>query len=282
MSLIDDARAAFFADNGYLLVPGLFTADEARDYRDHFMALRADGWYPNDFEGWRDAGDHDPLKRFPRMIQMHRWDAVTKRWLLDRRLAAALTKLFGHEPLAAQTMMYFKPPRSRGQALHQDNFFLRALPGTCMAAWMALDVCDEANGCMRVVPGTHRWDLLCPKEADASVSFTEAEVPVPDDCEAVPVHMMPGDVLFFHGALVHGSLPNDTDDRFRRSLIGHYIDGRAERVNEFNQPLLRMDGTPVWMEPSKGGRPCGVWVERDGTRTIAVSAEAGRNITVSY
>ena len=46
--------------------------------------------------------------------------------------------------------------------------------------------------------------------------------------------MRPGDVLFFHGALVHGSLPNVTKDRFRRSLIGHYIDGRARQVTQYD------------------------------------------------
>jgi ectoine hydroxylase-related dioxygenase (phytanoyl-CoA dioxygenase family) len=179
-------------------------------------------------------------------------------------------------------MAYFKPPGARGQALHQDNFFLRARPGTCIAAWLAIDPCDDANGCMRVVPGSHSWDLLCPRAADPALSFTEPEVPVPPGYEPVPVHMDPGDVLFFHGALVHGSLPNTTAHRFRRSLVAHYIDGRAQAVNEFNQPVLRMDGTPLWLEFSPGGRPCGVWVERDGDAVIEVSAAAAAAVNVHY
>ena len=54
-----------------------------------------------------------------------------------------------------------------------------------------------------------------------------------------------GDVLFFNGALVHGSYPNTTADRFRRALIGHYIEGAAAQVAEFYHPALRMDGTPL-------------------------------------
>src|SRR4029453_18371757 len=100
----------------------------------------------------------------------------------------------------------FKPPGSRGQALHQDNFYLRAEPGTCLAAWMALDPTDEANGCMQVVPGSHPSQDLCTENADTTVSFTDVTVPLPAGQRSLPVLMNPGDVLFFNGSLVHGSL----------------------------------------------------------------------------
>jgi ectoine hydroxylase-related dioxygenase (phytanoyl-CoA dioxygenase family) len=130
-------------------------------------------------------------------------------------------------------MLYFKPPGARGQALHQDNFYLRAQPGSCIAAWMALDTCDEANGCMQMVPGSHTWPLLCTEKADTSQSFTDVTVPIPPGQAVQPVAMQPGDVLFFNGSLVHGSFPNITTDRFRRSLIGHYIEGDASRCQPF-------------------------------------------------
>ena len=80
--------------------------------------------------------------------------------------------------------------------------------------------------------------------------------------------MNPGDVLFFNGSLVHGSYPNTTQDRFRRSLIGHYIDGEAEQVAEFYHPALRMDGTPLELVQSGSGGACGVWVDRDGEQVV--------------
>jgi phytanoyl-CoA hydroxylase len=104
-------------------------------------------------------------------------------------------------------MCYFKPPGARGQALHQDNFFLRASPGTCVAAWLALDRADEANGCLLVVPGSHRWPILCTTAADTAQSFTDITVPLPPGTRPRPVPMEPGDVLFFNGSLVHGSSP---------------------------------------------------------------------------
>ncbi|HJP80699.1 MAG TPA: phytanoyl-CoA dioxygenase family protein [Pseudonocardiaceae bacterium] len=261
-------KAAFAAD-GYAVARGLFSEAEVDGLREHVMALRLGRSYANDLVGVR-PDSRDPLRRYPRMAQLHRWDELTLRWLLDRRLADALTLLLGAEPYAVQSMVYFKPAGSRGQALHQDNFYLRAEPGTCVAAWMALDTADEANGCMMMVPGSHRWPVLCTEKADTRVSFTDVTVPLAGH-EAIPVHMGPGDVLFFNGSMVHGSLPNTSADRFRRALIGHYIEGDARQVAEYYHPALRMDGTPLRLDVSEGGGACGEWVERDGAPRVVMT-----------
>ena len=257
-----------FDRSGYTLVRGLFGRDEAERLRDHYMALRQRGSYDGDDAGIR-AGSRDPLRRYPRMAQMHRWDEISLQWLTDPRIDRVMTALLDKSPYAVQTMLYFKPAGSRGQALHQDNFYLKAEPGTCVAAWMALDPVDQANGCLEVVPGSHRWPILCTEKADTKVSFTDVTVPLPDAAAAVPVEMEPGDVLFFHGALVHGSAPNVTADRFRRALIGHYIQGEAEKVAEYYHPALRMDGTPLELDVAEGGGACGEWVSTD-TGQVAV------------
>ena len=262
--MVSDQDRQFFDANGYVIVGGLFTADETAALREHYMALREKGVYEGDFAGV-DLASSDPLKRYPRMIHMHRWDDTSLKWLTDARLNSVMTGLLGREPFAVQTMLYFKPAGGRGQALHQDQYYLRVRPGTCIAAWMALDPCDEANGCLQVVPGSHKWPVLCTTKADTEQSFTDVTVPIPEDHPVVPVLMAPGDVLFFHGSLVHGSYPNTTADRFRRALIGHYIAGEAEQVGAYYHPALRMDGTTVELAKSEGGDPCGVWVERDGT-----------------
>src|SRR4029077_4357937 len=165
--------------------------------------------YEGDFVG-ADPTSNDPLKRYPRMIHMHRWDKVSLDWMTEPRINKVLTLLGGREPFAVQTMLYFKPAGARGQALHQDQFYLRVQPGTCMAAWMALDACDVANGCMQIVPGSHKWPVLCTEKADTTISFTDVTVPLPPGQEVRPVIMAAGDVLFFNGSLIHGVLPQHT------------------------------------------------------------------------
>lgn len=260
-----------FQRDGFVVVRQLFSPAEVARFVDHFMALRGQGAHPGDFSGVDPKSD-DPLLKYPRMIHMHRWDEMSLRWLLDARIRDVLTEIEGEEPFAAQTMLYFKPPGARGQALHQDQAYLRARPGTCLAAWLALDDCDEANGCLEVVPGSHALPTLCTVEADISQSFTDVTVPVPEGMASVPVIMKAGDVLCFHGQLIHGSRPNSTADRFRRALIGHYISGCAEQVSGFYHPVLRFDGTVASVQESPGGGPCGILRERDGRQVVEMVA----------
>lgn len=268
--MVTDTQQQFYNGQGYVVVPQLFSPEEVAQFRDHYMRLRENGACPGD-DIPPDASSDDPLRRYPRMLQMHRWDERSLRYLLDERVRACLVSLLGGEPYAVQTMLYFKPPTARGQALHQDQYFLRVQPGTCMAAWMALDRCDEENGCMQVVPGSHTWPLLCTTTADTTQSFTDLTVPIPPGTPVHAVEMEPGDVLFFNGSLVHGSLPNTSTDRFRRALIAHYIQGEAEQVYEWYHPALQMDGTPVEIGRSERGSKCGVWTEADGTPQLELS-----------
>ena len=272
MGLQEETRR--FEEDGYTVVRGLFDPSEVEALREHYMTLRASGSFPGDMVG-AEPTSNDPLKRFPRMIHMHRWDERSLAWALDARLAGTLTALLSEAPYLGQTMLYFKPAGARGQALHQDNFYLKVSPGTCIAAWMALDPCTELNGCMQVIPGSHRWPLLCTKTADITRSFTDVTVPIPDDREPVPVLMEAGDVLFFNGSLVHGSYPNTTTNQFRRSLIAHYVAGEAEQATRFLNPLYRMDGTTFDIADSPGGGACGVWVDQDGTKVVELTGQLG-------
>ncbi|MGY0020369.1 phytanoyl-CoA dioxygenase family protein [Streptomyces sp. YJ-C3] len=247
-----------FRTRGYAIAPGLFDPAETGELTDEFMRLQAAGPVPGHFEPEPQPaeGPLDPLRTYPRVMHPHRFNAMARRRLLDPRLGAVLTGLFGEEPLAAQSMFYFKPPGARGQALHQDNFYLRVEPGTCIAAWVALDRIDRENGGLEVVPGTHLLDLFCPEEADPGLSFAREYVPPPPGLAPVPVDMAPGDVLFFNGTLVHGSGPNRTADRFRRSFICHYVGRSTQRIAR-HYDLLTMDGRAVRAEESTGGGPCG-------------------------
>ena len=267
---VTSAQQNHFTQQGYLIIRQLFQPDEVASLRDHFTQLRENGKQPGD-ETDIDTTHPDPLKRYPRLMMMHRWDRVALDFLLDPRLRNILTALLQREPLAVQTMLYFKPAGARGQALHQDNYYLRVQPGTCVAAWLALDDCDEANGCLQVVPGTQDWPILCSIPADSTQSFTDVTVPVPTNMSATPMRMHAGDVLFFNGSLVHGSFPNTTGDRFRRSLIGHYIEGDVDQVGAWYHPVLRFDGSRADLGTSAGSIPCGVWVEENGQMQIAMS-----------
>jgi hypothetical protein len=258
-----------FESDGYVLVKGLFSPAEAEVILAHFMEVhRSTGEY---CEGGVDPTSDDPLRRFPRMMNPHTGDAVARDYFLDSRIRQVLNDITGADPYAVQTMVYFKPAGSRGQALHQDQRYLHVRPGTCVAAWMALDRCDPDNGGLRVVPGSHTYPILCPIKSDTGVSFTHETVPVPEGKEVVNVIMDPGDVLFFHGNLIHGSDPNRTTDRFRRIIVGHSAVAEMEVIGRWYNDALTMDGQPIQLEGIDGDGPCGTFVTRDGEQLIDMS-----------
>jgi hypothetical protein len=74
---------------------------------------------------------------------------------------------------------------------------------------------------------------------------------------AVPCQMKAGDTLFFNGSSLHGSGPNRSKDRFRRSLICHYVPQATQRISRHYLPLLTPEGQDVIIEANTGGGACG-------------------------
>ena len=277
--MVSEEQIREWHETGGLLLRGLFQDSEVESLAQHFEAMRTSMAADAKKKPLRDEeyAIGDPLLEYPRILQPHHRDSVALDWLLDSRLNHCMTAFLGATPYAVQTMFYFKPPLSRGQALHQDQFYLRVKPGTCLAAWMAIDASDEENGCLRVVTGSHNWPILCTTEADLTTSFTDIAVELPRGTEAKPILMDPGDVYFFNGWLVHGSEPNHSPDRFRRTMIGHYIVGEAEEVFEWYNPIYTFDRKIVRLENAPAGGKCGAWVDGDGVPQLEMQPEVRIN-----
>ncbi|TVQ26942.1 MAG: phytanoyl-CoA dioxygenase family protein [Spirochaetaceae bacterium] len=262
---IDRPAAALreFTTRGYAVVRGLFTADDVDVMNDHFAEIHrtgANGRYTH--MSMEEAGN-DPLLAYPRIMNPHRYSSIARDYLRDPRAAEVLRALFGEEPLGVQSMLYFKPPGARGQAMHQDQFYLQVRPGTCIAAWTALDRVDRANGGMIMVPLTHELAIDCRKagkEGAGSYGPNAIPVPVPEGYRGEAPELDPGDTIFFNGSLLHGSGRNVTTDRWRRSFICHYVGVGCETISEAYHPLVDMSGQDVVRAKTTDGGPCGGWV----------------------
>src|SRR5258708_1464454 len=168
-TVVSKERAAQFEEEGYWIERKLFGAEEMKEVLQAFMELHDQGGLKGFYEipkGEVNDGIHhtfkkdDPLTRFPRVMHPQRFMPLAKKYLLDPRVMDILEELLKEPVLAAQSMFYFKPPGARGQAWHQDNFYLQVKPGSCVAAWIAVDTSDEENGGLQVVPKTHRMAVV--------------------------------------------------------------------------------------------------------------------------
>ncbi len=251
-----------YEDDGYIVLRRFLNDEQVAELRDTFTDLGKDGPVPGLSQEMRGIDANDPLTMWPRMMHPHRHPEmpvgpVALKYLLNRDVGDVMWDLFDGEPIAAQSMYYFKPAGSRGQDFHQDNFYLRVHPDTCMAYWQAVDPADEENGGLFVVPGSHKLGLQCPEKSDKSQFFTNDHLDVPEGMALVPVRLDAGDALFFNGSLIHGSYPNKSEDRMRRAFICHYVPADSQETAQWYKPLLRFNGEAVDIAEATGGGPCG-------------------------
>jgi ectoine hydroxylase-related dioxygenase (phytanoyl-CoA dioxygenase family) len=255
--LISPAQKQQFIDDGYCVVDNLFSQAEVDEIAAFFEDFKANGPKIYDGKGYEET---DFTKTQLRAMHPHRYSRKAQDWMLHPRVGEVLEELLGRPALGVQTMYYFKPPGGKGQGMHQDNFYLVSKPATCIAAWTAIDESDLDNGCLWVVPGSHRSDILCPETGGEKwMEYGDTHITkFPREQKPVAVPVPRGSTMFFGGNLIHGSGPNRTKDRFRRTFIGHYIDEASEQVGRHYHPVLNMAGEVVSdVAVYSGGGPCG-------------------------
>ena len=224
----------FYGQQGYLKVEGLLTPEEARELDQYSMNLalnnvdfsKLEGLNPRN-EGTTPADMEDKYFRF---IQFHRHLEIHERYMLHPRLLDVLEALIGPDLMAMQSMLFLKPPGKPGQAFHQDSYYIKTFPDTLCGAWIAIDDADDENGCMGFVPGSHH-EAISQEVAkpDNTKDFQEGltEVQSVDTSGEVLAEAKAGDVVFFHGHLLHRSRQNRSQNRFRRCYVCHYANARA-------------------------------------------------------
>ncbi len=258
-ALISADQIEQFHRDGWCVVPALFDAAEIEAIEAFFEGFKHNGIAMYD-DGLK-FEQIDPAQRQLRAMHPHRHSERAKDWALHPRVLEVLAALLGRPALLAQTMYYFKPPGAKGQGMHQDNFYLLAAPATCIAAWTAIDAATLDNGCLWVVPGSHRNAIHCPKEVPGENwnNYGDSHInPFPRDAKPIAVTVPRGSTMFFGGQLIHGSGPNRTKDTSRRTFIGHYVNESTTSLSKFYHPVLNARGEVVsTVAVDTGGGPCG-------------------------
>ena len=189
------------------------------------------------------------------------WEAspAFERLLYTRPVAEALQQLTGADELQVwHDQIQYKPPRHGGiNNWHQDAPYWPIIkPETPVTAWIALDDVDESNGCMWMVPGSHKWGnhikRLETNPQDKFFQIAEGFTPPPDaevktvELKAWPVRK--GEVSFHHSMTWHGSHKNHSD-RPRRAIAIHVMTGDAVFVASGQHPMKKFvklaDGEPM-------------------------------------
>ena len=230
-----------------------FAAEELRHYDEHGFLLVRDLFKPEELQTWRErfrgivtgkipAADRmlvmrdvmvakgavnptEPEKQIAKIQDFEQDEVLFAGYVRHPRLLERVAAWTGPDIKSIHTMLINKPPDVDGRhPLHQDLLYFPFRPADhIVAAWTALEPCTRENGCLVVVPGSHKGELLEHEEMDWDyVNFLYLGVRgIDSGVERVHLEMEPGDTVFFHPKLIHGSGQNRTDG-FRRAISAHY------------------------------------------------------------
>ncbi len=220
--MIDHGR---YVADGYLPVPGLLDANSC-------ARLRA--------EAFRFAARHG-LAVDAQLV--HR-SALLREFVTRGPQIALAIELLGPNVCFTHQQYIVKHPDSLARTRartdvpwHQDSGYGHLEPPLDLTVWIALDDCTPDNGCLWVLPGSHRSGLR-PHVQIAGLRGVAIDEP------GTALPMSAGDAVLFNGLLLHRSLPNHTDAA-RVALYLRYCDPRVLMVNHGNKPVLE-DGYS-WM-----------------------------------
>ncbi|MEE2947572.1 MAG: phytanoyl-CoA dioxygenase family protein [Verrucomicrobiota bacterium] len=208
-----------FEQDGFVSVPSFCTDDELFQIEtavERFIVERVPA-LPPEHVFYENKANLSTLKQIQRL---HEHDDFFKAFFDDkpRRLAE---ELLG-ETVDGKNVQYFNKPPSLGQATppHQDGFYFMLEPCHALTIWVALDVVDEDNGCVRYVRGSHIHGMR-PHGRTQTLGFSQGITDFgkdSDQCNEVACPARPGDLLAHHALTIHRAEANSSATRNRRAL----------------------------------------------------------------
>ncbi|HRJ42299.1 MAG: phytanoyl-CoA dioxygenase family protein [Caldilineaceae bacterium] len=225
---VDGAALAQFDRDGYLVVHNAFTPAEVQGSLQGLLRLIS-----GEVEGFNgvmyehaatkiSVEDMTPEQRqdyVRKFMWFEKYDDRLHRMAHHPKFLAALERLIGETPYLFQDMALLKPPHiGREKPWHQDHaYFELSLNTRVVGAWIALDEATTENGCMIVIPGTHRQGPVVHfKRRDWQICDTHI-----NNRGAVAVPLKPGGCLLFSSLIHHGTPTNHSGLR-RRAVQFHY------------------------------------------------------------
>lgn len=238
-SLPTEADVQFYRQNGYWIAPKILSDEELELLREHHAKVIA-GEYGTQRPPWsRNIEPGQPLNHIVKIDNSHWADSVIAKIVLHPLIGEMAARLAGAKGIRLwHDQLLYKPPDTgtRGNVgWHQDYQYWQCTdPPELLTAWLALDDVSEQNGCMQVVPGSHKWGLL-PEgnffEQDLETLQRRIEQVSGHPWRTAKCEMPAGALSFHHCLTIHGSGPN-LSRRPRRSWAVHLMpDGTRYRAN---------------------------------------------------
>ena len=223
MAIAPSDLAAAYRRDGYVSPIDIFATAEIDAFRAQFDELEA-----------REGQEKAQIGLQGR----HMSEAFIWRMAADARVVDAVHACMGDDVMLLSTHFFCKYPDPDAKsfvAWHQDITYWGLEPPVAHTAWIAVDDADLENGCMQVIPGSHRDGIVTHGTSTKGQNLLSISQEIPDELvdrsRAVPIELKAGQASIHHGQLFHASQPN-TSQRRRCGLTVRFIPPEARQVKE--------------------------------------------------
>ena len=207
-----------FERDGYVHPIKVLEPDEAADLRRHLEAQEA-----------KQGGRLDPAQRSKSHLLFKWLDDLIR----DRRILDPVEQLIGPDILCWNTIFWIKDVGSESfVSWHQDTRYWGLSSDQVVTAWLALSPASIESGCMRVMPGSHKGDVLPHEDRyDQANMLTRGQEITEgvDDSRAVYMPLQVGEMSIHNYRLAHASGPNTAADR-RIGISMHFMPTDTQQI----------------------------------------------------
>ena len=216
-----------YGREGILFPIGVLSEVEVEQYRDALESVAASCCG----EGYQRRFDN-----------LHLFFAWAYRLATNEALLDAVESILGPDLVVDGTLVFYKPPHDSSYASwHQDSVYSGWHLTPSVSAWIALTPSERSNGCMRVIPGSHRHGLLDHDNVDDPNLLNRRGERLRndvDESQAVDVVLRPGEMSLHHTNVVHGSNANGSDE----PRIGFIVRFVTNQTTNRDRKVMRVRG----------------------------------------
>lgn len=227
---LNEQEVEQYKQDGYVCPIDVLSPDQVASYRHRFEA------YEQKHNGWYE------LSKGQKLYLLQTWvsELASNPKMLD-----AVEDVMGPNLMVWGSSLFIKEPgQGTYVSWHQDSTYWGLSKPKVVTAWIALSPATAASGCMKMIPGTHKWDQVkhtdTLDEKNLLTRGQEVAVDVNED-DGVLAELSPGQMSLHDVRIVHASDPNASNDR-RIGVAIRYITPDVEQVNAENDSAWLVRG----------------------------------------
>jgi len=234
----------FYRTNGYVAGPRVLSDEAVEELRERIDGILS-GRVPFPPHLLGETVERSKAKgQLPsvKIVNLFQHDSVFAKVMRTPAISSLAHDLLKGPVRLWEDQMIYKPPYDQKTALtwHQDyTYWTQVAPASLATCWIALDDATLGNGCMQVVPGSHKWPVkYCREDVDAQNPewlLQRPDIPAGASLKPVPCEVKAGYCHFHHCLTFHGSYGNETSNP-RRSYILHLMPGNTRRIGDSWNP----------------------------------------------